>query len=205
MFKHALVRASIYEQLTELRRGRLHSRIADALEQMDGDPAELAHHAFAARGVDGPERAIRTSRLAAQEALSGLAYAEGAGHYQCALQALEQDAGADGRERCELLLAVGEAQARAGDPVAEATFRAAERQARELGDAELVARAVLGRCGVGVTIVGLDAARAGALEEALGLLGDGSPALLARVQARLAIELYYAPGAPAPTRFPPRR
>ena len=66
MFKHALVRASIYEQLTELRRGRLHSRIADALEQMGGDPAELAHHAFAARGIDGPERAIRTSRLAAR-------------------------------------------------------------------------------------------------------------------------------------------
>jgi tetratricopeptide (TPR) repeat protein len=53
---------------------------------------------------------------------------------------------------------------------------------------------VLGRCGLGVTIVGLDAARARALEEALELLGDGSPALRARVLARLAIELYYAPG-----------
>jgi DNA-binding SARP family transcriptional activator len=194
MFKHALVRASIYEQLTELRRGRLHSRIADALEQVGVDPAELAHHAFAARGVDGPERAIRTSRLAAQEALSGLAYAEAARHYQRALEALEQDSGADGREQCELLLAVGEAQARAGDPVAEPTFLEAERQARELGDAELIARAVLGRCGVGVTIVGIDEARAGALEEALRLLGEDSPTLRARVLARLAIELYYAPG-----------
>jgi DNA-binding SARP family transcriptional activator len=194
MFKHALVRASIYEQLTELRRGRLHSRIADALEQVGGDPAELAHHAFAARGVDGPERAVRTSCLAAQEALSGLAYAEAAGHYRRALEAIEEDPGADGRERCELLLAIGEAQARAGDPVAEPTFLAAKRHARELGDPELLARAVLGLCGVGVTIVGLDAARAAALEEALGLLGDGSPTLRARVQARLAIELYYAPG-----------
>src|SRR5207248_2932509 len=170
MFKHALVRASIYEQLTELRRGRLHSRIADALEQVGGDPAELAHHAFSARGVDGPDRAIRTSRLAAQEALSGLAYEEAAGHWQRALQALEQRTGADRRERCELWLAVGEALARAGDPAAEATFLTAERQARDLGDAELAARAVLGRCGVGVTIVGLDAARARALEEALELL-----------------------------------
>jgi hypothetical protein len=194
MFKHALVRASIYEQLTYLRRGRLHSRIADALEQLGSDPAGLAHHAFAARGVDGPERAILASRLAAQEALSGLAYEQAAGHWQRALRALEQDAGAGGRERCELLLALGEAQARAGDPVAESTFLAAERQARDLGDAELVAHAVLGRCGVGVTIVGLDAARARALEEALELLGDDSPALRARVLARLAIELYYAPG-----------
>jgi DNA-binding SARP family transcriptional activator len=193
MFKHALVRASIYEQLTDVRRGRLHSRIADALELMGADPAELAHHAFAARGVDGPERAIRTSRLAAQEALSTLAYQEAAGHYQRALQALEQDPGADGRERCELLLAAGEAQARAGDPVAEPTFLAAERQARDLGDAGLVAHAVLGRCGLGVTIVGLDMARARALEDALKLLGDGSTALRARILARLAIELYYAP------------
>ena len=92
------------------------------------------------------------------------------------------------------MLAVGEAQARAGDPAAEPVFLAAERLARELGDAELVARAVLGRCGVGVTIVGLDTARAHALEEALELLGDGPPALRSRVLARLAIELYYAPG-----------
>jgi DNA-binding SARP family transcriptional activator len=194
MFKHALVRDALYEQLMDLRRGRLHSRIADALEQVGGEPAELAHHAFAARGVDGPERAIRTSRVAAEEALSGLAYEEAAGHWQRALQSLEQDTGADGRERCELLLALGEAQARAGDPVTEPTFRAAERQARDLGDADLVARAVLGRCGVGVTIVGVDAGRTRALDAALELLGEGSPALRARVLARLAIELYYAPG-----------
>ena len=194
MFKHALVRAAIYEQVTDLRRGRLHSRVADVLDQLDGDPAELAHHAFAARGVDGPERAVRTSCFAAQEALSGLAYEEAAGHWQRALQALEQHPGADRRERCELLLALGETQARAGDPVAETTFMTGERQARDLGDAELLARAVLGRCGVGVTIVGLNAERTQALQEALELLGDGSPALRARVLARLAIELYYAPG-----------
>ena len=194
MFKHALVRAALYEQLTDVRRGRLHSAVADALEQMGADPAELAHHAFAARAVDGPGRAIRTSRLAAQEAISGLAYDEAAGHWQRALQALEQDTGAHDRQRCELLLALGEAKARAGDALAEPAFLAAERQARDLDDAELVARAVLGRCGVGVTIVGLDAARARALEEALELLGDGSPALRARVLARLAIEVYYAPG-----------
>lgn len=135
MFKHALVRDAIYEQLTDLRRGRLHSRVADTLEQVGGEPAELAHHAFAARGVDRPERAIRTSRLAAEEALSGLAYEEAAAHWQRALQSLAQGTGANGRERCELLLALGEAQARAGDPAAEPTFLAAERQARDLGDA----------------------------------------------------------------------
>ena len=194
MFKHALVRASIYELLTDIRRARLHSRIADALEQVGGDPAEVAHHAFAARAVDGPERAIRTSRRAAEEALSGLAYEEAADHWRRALEAFKQDSGGPSRERCELLVALGEAQARAGDSDAAPTFQAAERQAHDIGDAELVARAVLGRCGVGVTIVGLDTERARALEQALEQLGDGSPALRARVLARLAIELYYAPG-----------
>jgi DNA-binding SARP family transcriptional activator/tetratricopeptide (TPR) repeat protein len=193
MFKHALVRAALYEQLTDLRRGRLHSSITDALERLGGDPAELAYHAFAARGIDGPQRAVRTSRLAAQEALSELAYEEAAGHWQHALQALEQDTGADRRERCELMLALGEAQSRAGDPAVEHTFLAAERRARDLADPALIAQAVLGRCGVGVTIVGLDAARVRALQDALELLGDDSHALRARILARLAIELYYAP------------
>jgi hypothetical protein len=194
MFKHALVRAAIYEALPDIRRARLHSQIADTLEhEARVDPIELAHHAFAARGVDGPERAIRTSQLAAEHALTGLAYEQAADHYQRALQALEQGRSSESRNECELLLALGDAQARAADPEADATFLAAEQRARALGDPELVARGVLGRCGIGVTILGLDAERARALEEALHHLGDRAPALRARILARLAIELYYAP------------
>ncbi len=194
MFKHALVRAAIYEALPDIRRARLHSQIADALEhQADIDPIELAHHAFAARGVDGPERAITASRLAAEHALNGLAYEQAANHYQRALEALEQGGVTNPRTQCELLLALGEAQARAADPEADAAFLAAEQQARALADPELIARGVLGRCGIGVTILGLDADRARALQEALRDLGDRAPSLRARILARLAIELYYAP------------
>jgi hypothetical protein len=157
------------------------------------DPTELAHHAFAARGVDGPERAIRTSRLAGEHALTGLAYEQAARHYRRALQALEQGRASDPRDQCELLLAIGGAQARAADPQADATFLAAEQHARSLGDPELIARGVLGRCGLGVTILGLDAERARTLRAALHDLGDRAPALRARMLARLAIELYYAP------------
>ena len=193
MFKHALVRAAIYEALPDIRRARLHSQIADALEHHPGiDPIELAHHAFAARGVDGPERAIRTSRLAAEHTLTGLAYEQAANHYQRALQALEQGRATHPREQCELLIALGEAQARSAEREADATFIAAEQQARALADPELIARGVLGRCGIGVTILGADAERAGALKEALQALGDRAPALRARILARLAIELYYA-------------
>jgi DNA-binding SARP family transcriptional activator len=195
MFRHALVRASLYEELPHLRRARLHSRIADVLEQLgNADPAQLAHHAYAARIIDGQERAISTSRVAAEHAVTALAYGEASVHYQRALDALERHDGGDPRERCELLLALGEAQNRAADPEANATFTAAEREAHAVGDPELAARAVLGRCGVGITIVGLDDQRIQALQDAVDALGDRAPALKARMLARLAIELYYAPG-----------
>jgi tetratricopeptide (TPR) repeat protein len=45
-----------------------------------------------------------------------------------------------------------------------------------------------------VTIVGLDHGRVALLEEALAALGDAAPGLRARLLARLAIALYYAPG-----------
>jgi tetratricopeptide (TPR) repeat protein len=51
---------------------------------------------------------------------------------------------------------------------------------------------VLASCGLGVTIVGLDEQRVALLEEALDAVDD--PALRARLLARLAIALYYAPG-----------
>ena len=198
-FSHALVRAAVYEELSGLRRARLHARVADALEATTGaDPAvlaaEIAHHAFEARGVEGPERAVRAARAAAAGALAGLAYEQAAAHYARALSALGSDNGRAGRDRCQLLIALGEARARAADPAAAEAFAAASQAARELGDPELLALAALGRCGIGVEIVGLDAERVGGLEEALARLGDRAPALRVRLLARLAIELYYAPG-----------
>jgi DNA-binding SARP family transcriptional activator len=194
-FRHALIRVSLYEDIPELRRADLHGRIADVLERLgDSDAADVARHAFAARGVDGPDRAVRTSRLAAAEAVTALAYDGAAAHYRRALAALEERSGDGGRERCELLLALGEAQARAADPESDATFLAAADLADTLGDPELVGRAVLGRCGIGVTIVGVDDERIVALQDALQELGDHAHALRSRMLARLAIELYYAPG-----------
>lgn len=194
-FAHALIRSALYEALAPLRRARLHAMIADALESVpELEPAELAGHAFGAISVEGPARAIRAARLAAERALRGLAYEEAAEYYGRALDALEQCGRPDRRDRCELLLALGEAQARAADAAAADTFATATAEARALVDPELVARAALGRCGIGVAIVGLDRARVEGLEEALALLGDRAPPLRARLLARLAIEVYYARG-----------
>ena len=188
-FSHALVRDAIYDELPTLRRARLHAAIADALVRGGGATAEAAHHAYEAAALDGGERAVALSREAAAEALAGLDYEAAAAHTAHALQALELDPAAGPHDRAAVLIEHGDALARAGDPGAVAAFA----EARDLaaGAPELVARAALGACGVGVTIIDVDLDRAAWLEAAAEQLGDGHPGLRARLLARLAIELAY--------------
>jgi DNA-binding SARP family transcriptional activator len=195
-FSHALVREALYDDLPSLRRARLHAAVADGLVQTGGSPAEAAFHAYEAAALEGPARAIALAEEAAAEALAGLAYEAAAAHLARALQALELEPAADPLRRADLLLARGDALARAADPEALAAFAAARELARAAGDAERLARAALGACGVGVTIIEVDLDRAALLEEAIAALGAGgrAPALRARLLARLAIELAYAPG-----------
>jgi hypothetical protein len=192
-FSHALVRDALYDELPSLRRSRLHSAIAGALVQTAGSPAEAAFHAFEAAALDGPERAVTLGQEAAAEALDGLDYEEAAAHLARALAALDLDPASDPLLRADLLLARGDALDRAGDPAAREAFAAARALARAAGDPERLARAALGACGVGVTIIAVDHERAALLEEAIDALGTRAPALRARLLARLAIELVYVP------------
>jgi DNA-binding SARP family transcriptional activator len=185
-FAHALIREALITDLSSLRRARLHARVAEALDALPAArPAELAHHGVEAVPLVGGERAAGWARAAGDAALARLAYEEAAEHYGHALEV----AG----ERPELLLARADALMRAGDPEADAACADAVRAARAAGDPELLGLAALVSCGLGVTIVGLDARRAALLEEALDALDDGAYALRARLLARLAIALYYAP------------
>ena len=182
-FTHALIRDALIAELSGLRRARLHARVAEALVELGADPGVLARHGIEAAALVGTERAAEWARAAGDAALAALAYEEAADHYRDALEL----APADG----EASLALADALMRAGDPEAAAACGDAVARARERGDADLLARAALVTCGVGVTIIGLDHERIALLEEALrGATG----ALRARVMARLAIALYYAPG-----------
>jgi DNA-binding SARP family transcriptional activator len=192
-FSHALVRDAVYDDLPSLRRARLHAALADTLVRTGGSPAEAAFHAYEAAALVGPDRAVALAREAASEALAGLDYEAAAGHLARALQALELDPLAEPARRAELLIERGEALARAADPGAVEAFSAALALAREARSAELLARAALGACGVGVTIIDVDLDRAAVLEEAIAALGGAAPALRARLLARLAIELVYVP------------
>src|SRR5207245_2711330 len=99
---------------------RLHRRVGEALEEVagggpEGRVDELAHHWLQATQVADVAKAIGYARGAGDRALAGLAYEEAAGHYQRALAVLDPRAGADERLRCDLMLALADAQRRAGD------------------------------------------------------------------------------------------
>jgi DNA-binding CsgD family transcriptional regulator len=218
-FAHALVREVLYESLPAARRIRLHGRVGEALEAFHvADPgphlAELAHH-FVAAAPSGEELAARAARVATaagRRALELLAWEEAAGLFERALGALELAERPDPQQRCQLLLALGEASMAGGDvAAARAAYQQAGELASRIGAAELLARAALG-LGVEFTSgivdpakVGLleeaptarsgivDPVEVGLLEEALVALGDTDSRLRARVLARLARALLSTP------------
>ena len=200
-FSHNLIRETLYDELSAARRVRLHRRIGEVLEKLyqsrvEPHLAELAYHFFQAAPGGDLKKAIDYAVRAAQFATRVLAYEEAAAHYDRALQALELAAKPDERRRCEMLLALGEAQTRASNTAnARETFERAASLARKLALPDQFARAALGigsELAMGVRFGKVDALQVQLLEEALQLLGEGQSALRARVLAHLALVFYYS-------------
>ena len=196
-FSHSLIREVLYERLPIPARMQLHRRVGEAIERRHGDAlgahvAELAHH-FAEAAVAGEAaKALAYASRAGERALAMHAYEEAAAQYRRALHILGF-AGPDAPVRCELLLRLGEAQARAGRyGEAEATCLEAAELSRTLGSSEQLANAALG---LGVREVrggAVDRRLVGLLREALeGLPATDSP-LRARLLARLSLELTFS-------------
>ncbi|HSV70948.1 MAG TPA: AAA family ATPase [Methylibium sp.] len=193
-FTHALIRDTLYDEMPAPRRMRLHQRIALTLERRHRDEpnwlSALAHHFHASRsyGVDG--KAFEYATRAARQAETARAHEEAVRLYELALQALE--AGHD-TERCDLLLALGEAQlAAAAHDEATSTFNEAFALARRIPAAQAMARAALGyetaswrTTGIGVVSVGL-------LREALAANSPLDSVQRARLLAALCRALIYA-------------
>jgi DNA-binding SARP family transcriptional activator len=190
-FMHALVREAVLEECNVLRRSRLHRRAAEALTALGEDRhlEEIAMHLYEAASSGDARRAAEVLVRAGHRALARLAYEDAAECFERALDALEL-AGADD-ESGHVLLARGDARLRAGETGAARTaFSAARELALRRDDDTLLAEAALGFAGLGIAIVDVEADAIARLEEALGRVED--PALRSRVQARLAVELYYA-------------
>jgi hypothetical protein len=104
----------------------------------------LAHHFFAAREIGAAAQAVHHAVLAGEEAAHSLAYEDSVEQYRRALEAIAADPAADEARRCDILLALGRVQWRAGDAAARATYLEAAASARERGAAEQLGRAALG-------------------------------------------------------------
>jgi DNA-binding SARP family transcriptional activator len=189
-FAHVLIRDTLYDGLTAARRLRLHKLAVAALEQLNDERpgpylAELAHHSVAAgEHVKG----LLYSRQAGNRALELLAYDEAARLFELALEALAEQPPVDPATRSELLLARGDALAKAGSMAdAREMFLAACDLARTTRLPEAFARAALGYGGSpGWQRAGGDTRLVPLLEEALRVLGQDGPLLRARLLARLA-------------------
>jgi class 3 adenylate cyclase len=145
---HTALRHTLYGELSAPRRVRLHRQIGEALERLHAanlEPhlAELAYHyANAAPGGD-VDKAIDYARRAGERATALLAHEEAVRAYRLALRALDVRGGEDAT-RCELLLALGEAQTKAGQgELAVETLKEAFALTERLDNAALMARAAL--------------------------------------------------------------
>ena len=191
-FSHALIGDVLYDALPPGRRARIHRTIGDALEAMyapDPEPhlTELCHHFFEAIPAGDAGKALAYARRAGDRAGATLAYEEAVRLYGLALKALEVHAPADEAARCDLLLALGDAEMRAGGGAAakESFWRAAE-IARRLDTPDRLARAALGYGGRFVWSRGSSDRRLVALlEEALSAVGDDDSGIRVRLLGRL--------------------
>jgi tetratricopeptide (TPR) repeat protein len=191
-FAHALVREAILDECNVLRRARLHRLAAAALAELGEEHhlEEIAMHLFEAASTADARRAAEMLVRAGHRALDRLAYEDAAERFNRALQALELAGAEDDAGR--VLLARGNALLRGGEPdTARTAFTAARALALQSADDTLLGEAALGFAGLGIAIVDLDAEAIARLEEALERVESQS--LRSRLQARLAVELYYAP------------
>jgi DNA-binding SARP family transcriptional activator len=196
VFAHALVRQTIYEQLSAARRMDLHRQLGEAIEALGGTDmhVELAHH-FAQAAADGHGLKAAAYALAAgRSAAVRLGYEEAAVHYERGLEALTLTRQPQEQRRCELLLALGEARWGAGDlDNARHAYHQAAELADQLGDPTALARAALGFRGPQRFEAAAAITRpvATLLRRALSALGNEDSPLRAQLMGHLAAALAY--------------
>jgi DNA-binding SARP family transcriptional activator len=196
-FSHILVRDALYSQLRGRRRAELHQRAGEALESVYGSAPgarlpELAHHFLHASGEAIEGKGLSYTVQAAEYAIGVLAYEDAAALFETALRLP-----VDPTRRCELLLALADAQMKAGATAqGRATLLKGAETAKALGAPELFARAALG-FGTAFEFVLVDRTVVqqftGLVETALRMLGPEDTPLRALLLSRLAMALILTP------------
>jgi tetratricopeptide (TPR) repeat protein len=171
----------------------MHQRVAQALEDLYGaDPGEhlgelALHWRLAAVSVD-KAKAADYALKAGHRSLENLAPAEAVKLFADAVELIGEAAG---RERCEALIGLGEAQRQTGVAAFRETLLQASRMAAGLADAELAAKASLANSrGHVFSLFGaVDDERVGAIERAIELDDGRDQERRARLLANKAQEL----------------
>lgn len=141
-FAHALVRDTLYDSLSRLRRSRLHARAAAAIERHSpADVAALAYH-FTQAGSD-PLKATDYCRLAATLAEQRFAHHEATLLWEQAIASFDQSGSSPPRDRLELVLGLVRALAHTGQLARARSYRGeCVRAAQPLDDPALLGRVI---------------------------------------------------------------
>jgi class 3 adenylate cyclase/tetratricopeptide (TPR) repeat protein len=196
-FSHALVQHTIYQDLGDTRRARLHRQVAEALEQLAGDTpgdrvGELARHYLLAVRPADTDKAVAYARQAGEAALAALAPDDALRWFAQALELTGQSTGP--AMRIDLLIGLGTAQRQTGAPGFRTTLLEAAHLAQQSGDSERLVGAALANYRGFVSATGtVDAERVEALQAALRAVGDTDSPERARLLARLCSESAYRP------------
>ena len=194
-FGHALIRETLYDEMLAVRRSRLHLRIAESLERRHGrDDAgvwpQLAYH-FSEAGPGAAAKALDYARRAGEHAGRLLAFEEAARLHGVALQLLQRHFAADQVQRCEVLLAIADAQRWvATAEAAGECFLQAAAIARETGR-----HAAFAHAAIGFSYCNTQAGRSGEpavalLQEAIAL-HEADDAVRVELLARLCVAYVY--------------
>jgi eukaryotic-like serine/threonine-protein kinase len=177
-FAHAIVRETLYAELTTAQRVQLHKRVGEAIEVVEGAGAgdrfldDLARHFIEAAPAGELDKAVEYARRAAEQASAQLAHEDAAGLYARALELADGAPDADPAMRMTIAFELGRARWLAGRfAEARAAYEQAADLARELGDAGVLADAALGISLVAVAGQ-LDEPLVALLREALDAVGD---------------------------------
>lgn len=150
-FTHTLLHETLVDELSTIRRARLHGRIGEALEarygrDADAHAAELAPHFVhsATPSRNFAEKAARYSRLAGERAEAATAWEEAAEHYEMCLTVMGDAEDGLGQDEAAILTSLGRSYKHAAEP--RAMWRNLMRAIdlfRERGDGIGLARATV--------------------------------------------------------------
>src|SRR3954471_9207174 len=195
-FAHALVRGTLYEELSPPKRSALHERAGLAIEEICGGNVEerlgeLAHHFLAAAPRGDLTKAIDYAQRAGEQDMEQLAYEDAVDVYGRALEVLELMDDPDEALHCSLLLSLGGAEAKSARVAdARGAFERAAESARRLGDTDSLVGAA-----IGIAMMSdagrLDEKLLSLLDESLERIGPERTARRASLLSAKSAELYW--------------